>query len=352
VLLRYTHLDTPVRQGEALGHQHFKANLVQNLYASEIKLAGLFDRFGYTFSPVTLRGGVGDPGIYNLPSLTPVSTLTATYTAAGTPVTDSYTGIKLWDLLTDAGGVTVTSTKNDILSKYVVATGSDGYKAVFSLGEINPSFGAQPVTVAYADTGGQLGPDGTDGLARMVVPGDIAGGRYVSDLVSLDVKSLPEPGPSGPGGISDSLELSGDVANTATITPETLAALNQSTTETATYTSGAGQVTDTYTGVSLWALIQDAGLLTDPSVKNDLLRFGVIATGSDGYRAFISLGEIAPAFGNQQDLIASADTGGQLGPGGQDGALRLIVPGDHAGGRYVSNLVSLQVIDAVGSPHS
>jgi hypothetical protein len=41
-------------------------------------------------------------------------------------------------------------------------------------------------------------------------------------------------------------------ANTpAIVTPETLAALHQSTTECATYTSGAGQVTDTYTGVSL-----------------------------------------------------------------------------------------------------
>jgi hypothetical protein len=343
-------LDTSVRQGAALGDQHFKTKFVENLYAAEIKLANFFDDLGYTFSPITLRGEVGEPGIYNLPSLTPVSNLTATYTAAGTPVTDNYTGIGLWDLLTEVGGVTVTGAKNDILSKYVVATGSDGYKAVFSLGEIAPSFGAQPVTVAYADTEGQLGPDGTDGLARVVVPGDLAGGRYVSDLVSLNVKSLPEPGPSGPGGISDSLTLSGQIANPEIVTPETLAALNQSKTQTATYTSGAGQVTDTYTGVSLWTLIQDAGLLTDPSVKNDLLRFGVIATGSDGYRAFISLGEIAPTFGNQPDLVAYADTGGQLGPGGPDGALRLIVPGDHAGGRYVSNLVSLQVIDAVGSP--
>jgi hypothetical protein len=60
----------------------------------------------------------------------------------------------------------------------------------------------------------------------------------------------------------------------------------------------------------------------------------------------ISLGEIDPVFGNQPDLVAYADTAGQLGPGGSDGALRLVVPGDHAGGRYVSNLVSLQVIDA------
>ena len=320
-------------------------DLLQRLYAVEQSLGGLLAPLGIQFSPLAVTGNVGAPGVYNLPALTPVTTETATYTAAGSPVTDTYTGVGLWDLLNDAGGVNVTAAKNDILSKYVVATGADGYKAVFSLGEIAPQFGGQPVLVAYADTAGQLGPQGSDGLARMVVPGDNAGGRYVSDLVSLSVGSLPEPGPSGPGGTSDQFTLSGQVADPTTYTPITLAALNQSTTETATYLSGAGQVTDTYTGVSLWTLVQDAGLLTDPSVKNDLLRFGVVATGSDGYRAIISLGEIDPAFGNQPDLVAYADTGGQLGPGGADGATRLVLPNDHAGGRYVSNLVSLQVVD-------
>ncbi len=62
-------------------------------------------------------------------------------------------------------------------------------------------------------------------------------------------------------------------------------------------------------------------------------------------KAAFSLGEIDPAFGNQPDLVAYADTGGQLGPGGSAGAMRLVVPGDRAGGRYVSNLVDLRVID-------
>jgi hypothetical protein len=124
-----------------------------------------------------------------------------------------------------------------------------------------------------------------------------------------------------------------------------LSRLNQSQTETATYLSGSGSVTDTYTGVSLWNLVQDAGLLTDPSIKNDLLNFVVVATGSDGYRAAFSLGEINPAFGNQQDIVAYADQKGQLGSGGTDGAMRIVVPGDVAGGRYVSNLTSLQVMD-------
>ena len=58
----------------------------------------------------------------------------------------------------------------------------------------------------------------------------------------------------------------------------------------------------------LWTLIQDSDLLTDPSIKNDLLGFAVVATGSDGYRAIISLGEIGLTFGNRPDLVAYADT--------------------------------------------
>jgi hypothetical protein len=47
--------------------------------------------------------------------------------------------------------------------------------AIFSLGEIDPMFGDQPDLVAYADSGGQLDPDGEDGFARIVVPGGTAG---------------------------------------------------------------------------------------------------------------------------------------------------------------------------------
>jgi hypothetical protein len=114
-----------------------------------------------------------------------------TYKAAGSPVSDTYTGTTLWNLLKTAGSVTTTTAKNGILSKYVVAIGSDSYTAVYSLGEINPQFGNQSVLIASSDTAGELGPTGSDGLSRVVVPGDIAGGRYVSDLVSLKVAHCP-----------------------------------------------------------------------------------------------------------------------------------------------------------------
>ncbi|WP_325603169.1 hypothetical protein [Rhodopila sp.] len=327
--------------------QFHNTSWLADFYQGEEFLGGVLSYFGIPFAPVYVGGDIGLPGLYNIPDVTPVTTLSVTYKAAGIPVSDTYSGTTLWNLLQTAGGVETTSAKNDILNKYVIATGSDGYTAVYAMGEMDPAFGNQPITIASSDTAGQLGPHGADGLSRVVVPGDIAGGRYVSDLVSLTVDSLPEPGSTGSGGYAASATLAGAVADPMVITPETLSALNQSQKVTATYISGSGSTTDTYTGVSLWNLIQDAGLLADPSVKNDLLHFGVVATGSDGYRALFSLGEIDPQFGNQQDLVAYADQKGQLGPGGSDGALRIVVPGDGAGGRYVSNLTNLQVVDLV-----
>lgn len=92
-----------------------------------------------------------------------------------------------------------------------------------------------------------------------------------------------------------------------------------------------------------------AGVLTDPAIKNDILRKMVVATGSDGYEVAFALGELSPSFGNAPILIAYSDTLGQLG-NGPDGFARLVVPGDLAGGRYVSNLASLTVFDPTAVP--
>ena len=307
-----------------------------------------------TSSQFNLNGDVATPAVENFSSLSalPATTESTNYTAGGSPVMDTYTGTALWTLLGSAGGIPpIPGVKNSSLLNYVVAVGSDGYEAVFSGGEINPMFGGKstrPDMVAYSDTGGQLGPSGADGFARTVVPGDKAGGRYVSNLVDLTVGEAPVPA-KGPGGLSTQFTLNG-VENPGTYTASNLASLNQSQTVTATYKAGGTPVTDTYTGVSLWDLLNDAGLITDPSIKNDILREYVEAIGSDGYAAIFSLGEIDPMFGGEDDLVAYADTAGQLGPNGQDGFARIVVPGDAAGGRYISNLVALKVFTAAPVP--
>jgi hypothetical protein len=304
-------------------------------------------------SQFLLNGDVATPGVYNYTSLSPLTATneTVTYTSAGAPVTDTFTGTALWTLLGSAGGIVpVPGVKNSSLLNYVVAVGSDGYEAVFSGGEINPMFGgksSKPDMVAYADMNGQLGPSGPDGFARVVAPGDTAGGRYVSNLVDLTVGQAPVPA-KGPGGLSTQFTLSG-VKTPGVYTLSTLQAL-PAVQVTATYTAGGTPVTDTYTGVSLWTLLNDAGLITDPNIKNDVLRQYVEAIGSDGYAAIFSLGEIDPMFGGDDDLVAYSDTDGQLGAGGPDGFARMVVPGDTAGGRYISNLVALKVFTAAPVP--
>ncbi len=293
-------------------------------------------------------GAIDRPGTVTLPDLQalPAQTVAVTYGTGRGPVSASFTGPALWSVLGQAGLTPVPGARNSTLRDVVVATGSDGYQAAFSGGELDPRFGGSraPALVAYAQDGQPLG---SDGFARAVVPGDAAGGRYVSNLARLDVVQAPSNPPRG-GGVSASFTLSGLVSRLGTYDAGTLAGL-PATTEAVTYTAAGRPVSAAFTGVSLWTLLNAVGLMFDPVVKNAELRQYVLATGSDGYEATFSLGELDPRFGGggAADLVAYAQDGQPLGA---DSFARLVVPGDLAGGRYVSNLVSLQILDAAAVP--
>jgi DMSO/TMAO reductase YedYZ molybdopterin-dependent catalytic subunit len=292
----------------------------------------------------TVTGAVVAPATYTLSTLQslPSTTETVTFQTMAGPQTAAFTGPTLWALLNTVGLQTL-AVKNGILRQFVAAEGSDGYTAIFSLGELAPQFGgSNPQNlVAYQQNGASLG---STGFARIVAAKDNFCGRYVSNLANLQVGTAPS-NPSQSGGQTTQFELSGAVQNPGVFTLSSLQAL-PATSETMTYLAGGSPVTATFTGVSLWTLLTDAGLVTDPAVKNDILNYYVLATGSDGYGAIFSLGELDPMFGGTgaPDLIACQVSGGPLGP---DGFARVIVPGDDFGRRYVSNLVSLEVIDAV-----
>ena len=110
--------------------------------------------------------------------------MSVAYGAAATFQTGRYTGVSLWDLLQEAGVKNTAGKNNDKLRKYVVATGSDGYDAVFSLTELNPEFGDEIVLVAYSKDNEQLPPN--EGMARVVIGTDKRRGRLVSNLVRLE----------------------------------------------------------------------------------------------------------------------------------------------------------------------
>jgi hypothetical protein len=108
-----------------------------------------------------------------------------------------------------------------------------------------------------------------------------------------------------------------------------------------TYFASGSVENDTFTGALLWDLLQSAGIVTDPTIKNDILRKIIVVTGTDGYVAIFGAGEIAP-FGGNQILVAYEDNGQPLG---SEGPAQILAPGDKAGGRFVHNIASIIVKD-------
>jgi DMSO/TMAO reductase YedYZ molybdopterin-dependent catalytic subunit len=99
--------------------------------------------------------------------------------------THEYEGVTLASLLTKAGAPQTGDLRGKSMALCVVAEGSDAYRAVFSLAELDADFAAESVLVADTSDGKDLGPD--QGPLRLVVPGDKRQGRWVRQLKSLSV---------------------------------------------------------------------------------------------------------------------------------------------------------------------
>ncbi len=306
----------------------------------------------------SLTGGVSQSATYSLTDLQalPAITQTVNFLGGGSNQTHTYTGASMWGIVNGAGIVT-SSARGDILNKYILATGSDGYRVVYALSEINPTYGNRPDLVAYAETlNGVSAPLGADGFARTTAPNDLRGGRYVSNLVNLDVRSSASTQSGNGGGTSTQFSVSGGVLHSTSFDASTnWSALGLTPiTQTVSFLAGAGSQTHTYTGYSLWDLLNSSavGIVTDPAVKSDILGKYVVTTGSDGYKAVFSMGELNPAYGGSPtSFIALSETiNGIDTPLAGDGFARIVAPGDGRGSRYVSNLTSIEVFTAAPVP--
>lgn len=111
---------------------------------------------------------------------------TITVTNGHTHAQETYSGVPLIDLLAKVGAPTGSAVRGKTLSDYIVAEGSDGYKAVLALAEIEPGF--HPGQVIVADKmGGQPLP-GSQGPLKLVVSEDERPARAVHNLVAVDLK--------------------------------------------------------------------------------------------------------------------------------------------------------------------
>lgn|GEM_PF-1071360 len=143
------------------------------------------------------------------------------------------------------------------------------------------------------------------------------------------------------GGPSSSFRLGGEVQNPKTINLQELSGLPNQTTVQDAYFGAGGMHKGEFTGVLLWDLLNSAGVITNPNIKNDLFRKYVLVTGSNCYQQLFSLGELAPSIGGSHQVTVAYKENGRLLT--TDGFARLVAPSDKEGARHVSNIIRIEV---------
>jgi hypothetical protein len=145
-----------------------------------------------------VTGRVAHPRVYRLADLKALAahTVNVSFQGPGGIQSHSFTGALLGDIESAAAPRFDTERKNDFLRWTARVHATDNYEVVVAFGEFDPGFEGKQVLVAYADNGVLL----TDtGFARLVVPSDSKGGRYVSN-VNLIAFSPPRNGAIFPFG--------------------------------------------------------------------------------------------------------------------------------------------------------
>jgi len=96
-----------------------------------------------------------------------------------------YEGVPLREILLHAQAPLGTRLRGKALASYVLARARDGYKVVFTLGELDAAFAGAKIIVADKRDGKPLFD--YQGPFRLVCPDDRAGARSVRMLEALDV---------------------------------------------------------------------------------------------------------------------------------------------------------------------
>jgi hypothetical protein len=100
---------------------------------------------------------------------------------------ETYSGVRLADLLGKVGAPLGSNLRGKALAQYIVASGSDGYQTVLSLGEVDPEF--HPGEVVVADTMDGKPLDAHSGPLKLVLTEDKHPARSVRNLVQIELKA-------------------------------------------------------------------------------------------------------------------------------------------------------------------
>lgn len=102
-------------------------------------------------------------------------------------------GVSLTALMQAADIMPTAPLRGPQLTRYVLVTATDGYRALFSLAEFDPTLGGAEVYVVDHCDGAALDAD-SGGPLRLLVPGDARPARGVRNLESISVQTVaPSP---------------------------------------------------------------------------------------------------------------------------------------------------------------
>lgn len=101
----------------------------------------------------------------------------------------AYEGVTLVDLLKSAGVPLGEKLHGANMATYVMAKAKDGYRVVFALQELDPSFTDAKVLVAYAVNGKPL--PGGQGPLRIIAPQDKRPARWIRMVEHIEVVKIP-----------------------------------------------------------------------------------------------------------------------------------------------------------------
>jgi hypothetical protein len=103
----------------------------------------------------------------------------------------TYEGVLVGEILKRAGVPLGAELRGGAMATYVVASATDGYQVVFSIGELDPAFTSNDIIIADTTDGGPLLTN--QGPMRIVAPKDLRASRSIRMLTRLEVVRLGKP---------------------------------------------------------------------------------------------------------------------------------------------------------------
>jgi DMSO/TMAO reductase YedYZ molybdopterin-dependent catalytic subunit len=134
-----------------------------------------------------------------------------------------------------------------------------------------------------------------------------------------------------------SVQVMGSVKQALALTADDLAKMPRASVRT----TNNGMET-VYEGVWLHEVLKRAGVPHGSEIRGKALSSYVLAQAQDGYQVVFSLGELDPAFIDNEILLADTANGKPLS--GAQGRFKLVVPKDKEGARSVRMLTKLEVV--------